>query len=193
MANVGKIFGITALVGILAGCAYKGVSYVHKIKQASGNVNYNISFLRIHGLVGEGITKILSPTIRILFNLNIKNFTGFDIEVKNIYVKVQTQTTGSNEWKTIGTTNGYTNLSVIDGKEKNETLVFDFKGLTTINSLINKKNRHRIVMTYEFKGQSLDYTNDVNITGAINTYWQKAKNSINSLKGLSLGNLQTAL
>ena len=195
MANIGKILGITALVGLLVGGAYKGVSYVNKIKQATGNLNFSVSFLRVHGLVGnKGIEQLLNPIIRILFNLNVKNFSGFDIEVKNIRVRVEAQTASNTTWKMIGATTVYLNLSVKDGKEKNQELYFDFKGFATITSLTNKKNRHRIVMTYEYKGQSLDYINDVDIVTPINTYWQKIKGGINSLKGVaSIGNLQTAL
>lgn len=195
MANLGKIIGITTLVGLVFGGAYKGYSFYNKVKQATGNVNFSISFLRVHGLVGKkGFEQFLHPVIRILFNLNVKNFSGFDIDVKNIRVRVEAQTAGNDTWNMIGATTVYLNLSVKDGKEKNQELYFDFKGIATITSLINKKNRHRIVMTYEYKGQSLDYTSDVDIVTPINTYWQKIKSGVNSLKGVgSFGNLQTAL
>lgn len=194
MANISKIVGVTALVGLLIGGAYKGVAMYNKLKQASGNINFSVSFLRVHGLVGgTGITQLLNPIIRVLFNLNVKNFSGFDIEVKNIHVRLETQTTGNTTWKVLGTTNVYINLTVKDGKDKDEELRFDFKGLATIASLTNKKNRHRVVITYDFKGQPLEYISDVDITSPINSYWQKARNNFNSLKGLSLGNLQTAL
>lgn len=195
MANIGKIVGITALVGLLVGGAYKGYSFYNKLKQASGNINFNVSFLRVHGLVGNtGIAQLLNPILRIIFNLNVKNFSGFDIDVQNIHVRVETQPTNSTTWKPLGSTTVYINLSVKDGKEKDEELYFDFKGFATIASLTNKKNRHRIVMTYEYKGQALDYTSDVDIATPINAYWQKIKNGIHSLKGVaSFGNLQTAL
>ncbi len=195
MANIGKIVGITTLIGLALGGAYKGYSFYNKVKQATGNVNFSISFLRVHGLFGnKGIEQLLNPVIRILFNLNVKNFSGFDIDVKNIRVRVEAQTAGNSTWNMIGATTVYMNLAVKDGTEKNQELYFDFKGYATITSLTNKKNRHRIVMTYEYKGQSLDYTSDVDIVTPINTYWQKIKSGVNSLKGISsFGNLQTAL
>ena len=194
MANIGKIIGITTLIGLALGGAYKGYSFYNKVKQATGNVNFSISFLRVHGLLGnKGIEQLLQPVIRILFNLNVKNFSGFDIDVKNIRVRVETQTAGNTTWNMLGATTLYINLAVKDGTEKNQELYFDFKGFATITSIINKKNRHRIVMTYEYKGQSLQYISEVDITSPINSYWQKVRKNINSLKGLPLGNLQTAL
>lgn len=204
MANIGKIVGITTLVGLALAGAYKGYSLYNKVKQASGNINFNLSFLRVHGLIGTGITKYISPTIEVVFNLNLKNFSGFDIELKNIYIRIESKTSSSNKWNVIATskafghnslyTAGYINISLKNGIEDNYSVYIDFKGLSTIKSLIEKSNRHRIVMTYEYKGQSLDYTSDVDIVTPINTYWQKIRSKVNSLKGVgSLGNLQTAL
>lgn len=194
MANVGKIVGITALVGLLIGASYKASALANKLKQATGNINISVSFLRVHGLVGsKGIAQLLNPIIRVLLNLNIKNFSGFDVEVKNIRVRIETLKSGSKDWIFLGATDKYINLSVTDGKEKDETLTLDFKGFATIASVTNKKNRHRIFVTYELKGQALEYISDIDITSPISAYWQKIKGSINSLKGLGSGNLQTAL
>lgn len=188
MANIGKILGVTGLLGVLAFAGYKGVSFYNKVKQASGNINFNVSFLRVHGLMGEGITKFVSPTIRTLFNLNLKNFSGFDVEVTKIYARIETNKAGSNNFNVLATTTDYFTINLIDGKEINKTLIFDFKGLATITSLINKTNRHRIVLTYNYKGQQLQFINDVDLTSPINSFWQKAKSSFNSFRGISANN-----
>ena len=204
MANIGKIIGVTAVVSLLVGGVYKGYSFYNKLKQASGNINFNVSFLRVQGLIGNGITKFLSPTIQVAFKLNIKNFSGFDIDVKKIYARVESNQANNDKWNVIATSSGfghnslyiegYLNLKLKDGLEDNYDLYIDFKGLPTIKSLMNKTTRQRIVMTYEYKGQALDYTSDVDIATPINAYWQKIKNGIHSLKGVaSFGNLQTAL
>ncbi len=185
MANAGKIFGITALVALVGGIAYKGVSFVNKVKQASGNVNFNLSFLRIHGLIGDGITKFISPTVRVLFNLNTKNFSGFDIEVTKIFARVESNKVNSTSWSVVASTNNYTKLNLRDASETNTILTFDFKGLSTITSLLNKTNRHRIVLTYNYKGQQLETIKDIDITGPLNSFWQKATQKFNSLKGLT--------
>jgi hypothetical protein len=184
MANVVKILGITAIVAAVATLGYKGVSFVNKVKQASGNITFNVSFLRIHGLIGEGITKFVSPTIRTLFNLELKNFSGFDIEVTKIIARVEYNKAGTQDWTNVATTDNYFTIKTTDGKIINKTLVFDFKGLATITSLINKTNRHRIVLTYNYKGQQLQFIQDVDLTSPINSFWQKAQKSFNTLKGV---------
>ena len=159
---------------------------------APGNINFAVAFLRVHGLIGEGILKFTSPTIRTLFNLQLRNFSGFDIEVNKIYARIETNVAGSQDWKVIATTTDYLTIKLPDGKVKNETLTLDFVGLDTITSLINKKNRHRIVLTYNYKGQQLQYVSDVDITGPINSYWQKIKGNTNSLKGINKTTLELA-
>lgn len=183
MANVGKILGITALIAAVSYGGYKGVSFYNKVKQASGNITFDVSFLRIHGLIGEGITKLVSPTIRTLFNLELKNFSGFDIEVTKIFARIETNKAGSKDWNPIATTTDYFAIKLFDGKQINKTLTFDFKGLGTITSLINKTNRHRIVLTYNYKGQQLEFMKDVDLTSPINSFWQKAQSKFNSLRG----------
>lgn len=185
MANVGKILGVSALLGILAYGGYKGATFYNKIKQAAGNITFNVSFSRVHGLVGEGLTKFISPTIRAMFNLNLKNFSGFDIEVTRIFARVDTQKAGSNDWATIATTTEYMNINLKDGNIYDKTLTLDFKGFGTITSIIDKQSRHRIVLTYNYKGQQLQNINDVDLTSPINSFWQKAKSTINSLKGIN--------
>lgn len=184
MANIGKILGITAILGAIGFAGYKGVSFVNKLKQAAGNINFDIAFVRVHGLVGEGITKFTSPTIRTLFNLSLKNFSGFDVEVTKIYARVETNKANSQDWSVIATTIDYLKINLPDGKQINKTLTFDFKGLGTITSLINKTNRHRIVLTYNYKGQQLQFIKDVDLTSPINSFWQKAKSTFNSFKGV---------
>ena len=72
-------------LGVLGLLAWKGYSVYSKVKAGVGNITPTVSFLRIHGLIGDGLTKFISPVIRTLFNLNIKNFSGFDISVtKNL-------------------------------------------------------------------------------------------------------------
>lgn len=183
MANVGKILGITAIIGAVAALSYKGVSFVNKLKQASGNINFDVAFLRIHGLIGEGISKFTSPTIRTLFNLKLSNFSGFDIEVTKIFARVETNKGGTQDWSVIATTSNYIAIKITDGKVINQTLTIDFKGLVTITSLINKANRHRIVLTYNYKGQQLQFIKDVDLTSPINAFWKKAQGQFNSLKG----------
>lgn len=189
MANIAKILGVTALLGGLAYAGFKGATFYSKVKQASGNINFKVSFLRVHGLVGEGITKFLSPTIRTLFNLNLTNFSGFDVEVTRIYARIETsKATSNNIWDVIATTTDYQSIKLVDGKEINKTLTFDFKGLATISSLIKKTNRHRIVLTYNYMGQQLQFISDVDITGPINSFWQKVKGQSNSFNGISTNN-----
>jgi len=183
MNSTVKILIGTAIVAGVATLGVKGASLYNKVKQAAGNINFSVSFLRIHGLIGEGLTKFISPTIRVLFNLNLSNFSGFDIDVKKIYARIEANKAGTNSWDVIAKTNSYLDIALVDGKESNKTLTIDFKGLSTVTSLTNKGNRHRVVLTYNFKGQQLDYTSDLDLTGPISTYWAKAKNSINSLKG----------
>jgi hypothetical protein len=183
MANAGKILGITAIIGAVAALSYKGVSFVNKLKQASGNINFDVAFLRVHGLIGEGIAKFTSPTIRTLFNLNLSNFSGFDIEVTKIFARVETNKAGTQDWSAIATTSNYITIKITDGKVINQTLTIDFKGLGTITSLINKANRHRIVLTYNYKGQQLQFIKDVDLTSPINAFWKKAQGQFNSLKG----------
>jgi hypothetical protein len=175
--------GLAALAAVITG-GVKGVSAYNKLKDAVGNFNFAFAFLRIHGLIGEGITKFTSPTIRVLFNLNLKNFTGFDIQVTKIYARIEMQKAGSKDWSVIATPTGYLDLNLKDGKEENKTLTFDFKSLATITSLINKNNRHRVYMTYQFKGQAMNYTTDLDLTGPISTYWTKIKSSFPALKGV---------
>ena len=185
MANVGKIIGVTALLAAITAASYKGVSFVNKLKQASGNINFDVAFLRIHGLIGEGILKFTSPTSRTLFNLQLRNFSGFDIEVNKIYARVETNKAGSQDWSVIATTSNYLAIKILDGKVINKTLTIDFIGLATITSLINKTNRHRIVLTYNYKGQQLQFIKDVDLTSPINSFWQKMRGQHNSLKGIS--------
>lgn len=191
MADTGKIVkgvGITAIVGLLV---WKGVSLYNKVKIGVTNITPNVSFLRVHGLIGDGITKFLSPTIRTLFNLNIKNFSGFDIDVTKIYAKIEVSKDGGKNYKSIATTSNYINISIPDGKEINKELTIDFKGLSTISSLMNKNNSHRILLSYNYKGQALQTTQDIDISGQISSYWQKIKGSF-SLKGITVSQaLQT--
>ncbi len=184
MAKVGKILGITALLGTAGFAVYKGVSFVNKLKQAAGNITPDVAFVRVHGLMGDGITKFTNPTIRTLFDLSIKNFSGFNIDVTNIYARVETSKGNSNSWSVIATTSDYMKISLQDGKQINKTLTLDFKGLGTITSLISKTNRHRIVLTYNYKGQQLQFIKDVDLTSPINSFWQKMRNSFNSFKGI---------
>ena len=184
MANVGKILGITAILSAIGFAGYKGISFVNKLKQASGNINFDVAFVRVHGLIGEGITKFTNPIIRALFNLSLKNFSGFDVEVTKIYARIETNKAGTSDWSVIATTIDYLKINLPDGKQINKTLTFDFKGLGTITSLTNKSNRHRIVLTYNYKGQQLQFIQDVDLTSPINSFWQKAKNTFNSFKGV---------
>jgi hypothetical protein len=188
MSKAVKIFGVTAVLAALGFAAYKGTSFLNKVKQASGNINFAVSFSRIHGLIGEGLTKLISPTIRVLFNLNLKNFSGFSVDVKNIYARIETQKDTDKSWSAIATTSSYFNITTNDGTEINKTLTFDFKGIPTITSLISKGNRHRIVMTYNFKGQQLQFIEDIDISGPINSYWAAIKNQFNSFKGVESKN-----
>ena len=187
MANIKKI-SITAFLGALGFAGYKGVAFYNKVKNGVGNITFNISFLRVHGLIGEGLTKFISPTIRTLFNLNLKNFSGFDIDVSKIYARVETQKTGSSSWVLIASTTEYLSINLRDGKVIDKTLTIDFKGLGTITSLTNKLNRHRIVLTYNYKGQTLSFIQEVDLTGPISSFWSKMKNSFNSLKGTETTN-----
>ena len=185
MADTGKIVKGVTIVGILGLLAWKGYSVYSKVKAGIGNITPTVSFLRIHGLIGDGLTKFISPVIRTLFNLNIKNFSGFDISVTKIYARIETQKAGIGNWNSIATTSTYLSIAVKDGTQKDIILTIDFKGLGTISSLINKSNRHRIVLTYDYKGQTLQTIKDVDISSPINSFWMKAKGSL-SLKGITV-------
>jgi len=166
----------------LAALGIKGASLYNKAAQALGMINFNFSFVRIHGLVGEEITKFTNPTIRVVFNLNLKNFTGFNIDVQKIYCRIETKKEGTKDWSVIALPSGYFNIKLADGGELNKPLYFDFKGVGTITSLINKANRHRVVITAELKGQRLpEYTTDLDLTGPISKFWDLAQ-KVNTIK-----------
>jgi hypothetical protein len=188
MANIKKIVGISFLLSAIGFGAYKGIAFYNKVKNGVGNITFNVSFLRVHGLIGDGLTKFISPTIRTLFNLNLKNFSGFNIAVTQIYARVETQKSVNGKWAVIATTNDYMSINLPDGKSVDKTLTIDFKGLGTIASLTNKLNRHRIVLTYNYKGQTLSFIQEVDLTSPISSFWNKMKNSFNTLKGTETTN-----
>jgi hypothetical protein len=185
MVKTGKILMFAGLAAAVAAVGVKGYSEVNKLKQALGTFNFSFAFVRIHGLIGEGITKFTNPTIRVIFNINLKNFTGYNIEINKIYARIETQKAGSNSWSVIATPGGYMDIKLADGGNIDKLIQFDFKGLGTITSLISKTNRHRVVMTYTFKGKSMpEYTTDLDLAGPIAAFWAKSKNAINALKGV---------
>ena len=173
MANVKKILGITALIGILVAVSYKGASFYKKLKQASGNIMFDVSFLRIYGLVGEGITKFISPTVRVLFNLELKNFSGLNIEITDIFARIDFSKNGGKDWASVASAINRLTINSKDGSQINKELTFDFKGISTITSLINKTNKHRIVLTYNLKGQQLQFIKEIDISGPLSAFWKK--------------------
>ncbi len=183
--KAGKVLLFGGIATALVFAGLKGAEVYNRVSQALGTINFNFSFVRIDGFVGEKVTWFTNPTIRVLFNLNLKNFSGFNLDVQKIYCRVEVQKAGTKEWAVIALPSGYINLKLLDGAEMNKPLSFDFKGLSTITSLTNKDNRHRVVITAEVKGQRLPaYTTDLELAGSFSKFLTTAKKLI-GLKGVA--------
>jgi len=159
---------------ILAAVIGIGAAVINKVKKGVEKIDLNVSFLRVHGLVGT----IFNPGLQVVFNLNVKNFSGLDIEVRDVYTRIETAKAGSNEWSTVATQADYVNVAVINGKTSNLAIVIEFKGLPLLKSFIDKTNRHRAVVSYSFKGIGGEYVKDLDLNGAIAPYVATLKSKL---------------
>lgn len=177
-----------AILGVLGiGVLAVGGKYtIDKLKRAAANIDFGISFNRIHGLVGEGVAKFLNPTIRLVFDLTLKNYSGLDLDASNIFTRIETKKPGETSWSIIATQQGYMNIRVPNGKEKTQQITVDVKGFSTIGSITNKKNSHRAVVKYTFKGIEMEYVKELDVAGPISQYWQNVKSKFSSLGAASI-------
>lgn len=174
---------IAILSTLLLGGIIAGKVAVDKLKQKAANIDFNIGFNRIHGFMGEGISKFLSPVIRTIFTLSLKNFSGLNLAVNKIYTRIEVQKPGSLDWTVIASQVNYINIAVNDGTNKDVAIPVDIKGFAAIGSLTNRKNKHRAVVSYEFKGISGTYVKDLDLAGPIALWYDQQKKKFPALSG----------
>ncbi len=179
--------GVLILAGAVAtGLAvFTGKKAVEKIKRSVANIDFGISFNRIHGLVGEGVARFLNPTVRVLVDLTLKNYSGFDLEAKKIFTRLETRLPSQADWSIIATQQGYLDINVANGAEKKNTLQIDVKGFAAIGNLTKKTTKCRAVVKYEFKGIELEYIKEIDVAAPIAAYWNKVKAQFPSLTGIA--------
>lgn len=181
MSSKGVIIGLTALIGTLA---VAGRFTINRLKERAANIEFNINFNRIHGFMGEGITRFLSPIIRTYFTISLKNFSGLNLSANRIYTRIEVQRPGSLEWTVIATQVDYLNVSVTDGQTKNIQVPVDIKGFSAIASITNRQNKHRAVVSYQLKGVNATYVKDLNISGSLFTWYDQQKKKFPALAGV---------
>lgn len=177
-----KIGGFAAIATALF---YGGKYAIGAAKEKAANIDFSIDFNRVHGFMGDGLTKFLNPTIRTIFNLTLKNFSGYNLSAEKIYTRIEVQTPGSTDWTLIASQIEYITVSVTDGKTTVTPIAIDIKGLAAIKSLFNKKNKHRAVVTYNFKGVSGNYITAIDIASKFDVWYSAQRKKIPALPQLS--------
>lgn len=176
--------GVIVALAVLVGSGIVATKVVsNKLKEKAANIDFGFGFNRIHGLIGDGISKFLSPTVRIIFNLQLKNFSGINLEAKKIYTRIEAQKPGQKDWTVVATQTGYQNIAIKDGENKTFPVSMDVKGFASISSLTNRKNRHRAVVSYEFKGIAGTYTSDIDIASKLGAFYDQQKKKFPALSG----------
>lgn len=179
-----------AILALAAGALIIGSKVtIDKLKEKAANIDFNIGFNRIHGFMGEGLSKFLSPVIRTIFTLSLKNFSGLNLAVNKIYTRIEVQKPGSMEWTVIASQVNYINVAINDGQSKNVDIPVDIKGFAAISSITNRKNKHRAVVSYEFKGISGTYVKDLDLAGPLFTWYDQQKKKFPALAGTVNQNL----
>jgi len=175
----------TLIIGSILLAAAAGTAYtVSTYKKKAANITFGFGFNRIHGLIGEGISKFLNPTIRTVFNIDIKNYSGLNLSAEKVYARLEVRTPGSNSWDVVATQTGYKNFTINDGKEISQEITMDVKGAAAITSLTNKKNLHRVAVSYVFKGVPGVYHEEIQIADQVTAYWNKMKLKFPGLTGV---------
>lgn len=176
--------GAIAILSIITIGAIAGGKFaIDKLKKKAANIDFNISFNRVHGLMGEGFSRFVSPVIRTIFTLSLKNFSGLNLAVNKIYTRIEVQKPGSMDWTVIASQVSYINIISNDGTNKDVAIPVDIKGFAAIGSLTNRKNKHRAVVSYEFKGVSGTYIKDLDVAGPIAVWYDQQKKKFPALAG----------
>lgn len=174
------------VIGTILAAAFFGGRYALKVvKEKAANIDFSVDFSRVHGFMGSGITKFLSPTIRTIFNLTLKNFSGFALSAEKIYTRIEVQTPGSEDWTIIASQTEYINVAVADGATVVKPISVDIKGLASLKSIFNRKNKHRAVITYNFKGVSGNYITNIDVAGKFGAWYDSQRKKIPALPQLS--------
>jgi len=181
MTNSTKIFAGVSITTLAVIGAIKGISFYNKAKNAINNIQFLFSFVRVQGLIGEGITRFTNPIFQVIFFLEVKNLSDFNIDATNIVATIQ-ESNNSLSWNTIAISDNQFKINVpARGGSSKTQMPINFKGFSTIKALANMSGKkYRALITYRYKGASLQYIQDIPLQ-------QHIKLAIDSLKiGLNL-------
>lgn len=190
MASTSKI-----VIGLLVATAgvfgiTKGISYYNRVKNATNNMQIGFAFVRVHGLIGNGITKLTNPVLQVIFQLQIKNLSDFVIKATNIVATVQQNING--QWSQIAITDNFFQFNSAPGTSTNVTIPINFAGLTTLASIANINTRkYRVLVTYRINNNTLSFTQDLPLQQYLRGSIDALKAGLN-LKGLGNNTLQLA-
>lgn len=184
MSNT-KTISTILLGGLAVFGVIKGVSYYNRVKTAVDNIQFNFAFVRVQGLIGQGITRFTNPILQVIFQIQIQNLSDFDIRATRVVATIQQQAANSKEWTNIAQANHPFEINVKQGKSFSHDLPVNFQGLSTLKSLANlSTNKYRVLVSYRVNNNTLVYTKNLPLQ-------QYLKSSIDSLKaGLNLKGLQ---
>jgi hypothetical protein len=144
---------------------------INRKKQDIQNIIFGISFNRIHGLIGEGVGKFLSPKLRIYLNVDINNQSNnTSLTANNIFVRFQSKKAGATSWDDIALSNQKFNIVTKPGANESTPIALDFKGIATIASLANKTTKHRVVYSYTFLGQPITQAMPLQLNTMVREY-----------------------
>jgi hypothetical protein len=113
-----KVIPLLAITGAVAGFAYMSWEGVKKYKQVQhfeANLNVDNSFGRVHGMV--------KGKLRLIFKSTIRNYTGIDINITQVYIKIESSPDNIN-WTLLAISpQRYTSISLPDS---NNPQVYEF-------------------------------------------------------------------
>lgn len=183
MLSTKKTIGTVAF-GILAVITgVKGYSFYNKLKNAVNNIQFMFSFVQVNGLIGSGITKFTNPVLQVIFELQVKNLSDFNVNATNIVATIQQQSKDLS-WNNIAQTeNQFIINAPAKGGSSKINIPINFKGLSTLSSVANIKSNYRALITYQYRGTSLQHKENIPLQQYIKLAIDNLKSGLN-LKGI---------
>lgn len=146
MASTGTKIGIVAGILTVIGLGAKYIApKVVALKNLTSNLFFEVGFDRIHGLVENN-------KVRVFIRFAIKNLSGFNLEVTNVFVKLIEIDGNGVEVSQLGySPKKVDKISILDNKTVNGSMPVDLK-MGFWLAAANPNGKFKVVTTYEFKG-----------------------------------------
>lgn len=138
---------IPTKIGILTlGLLVLGSAVYSKLEDAKTKFFFKVYFSRVHS--------IRNGSLNLIYKAEIKNLSGFNVPLKNVFILIQFSKDKGMNWSNIAASDKrIVELLLKDNTTTSQDFPLEFHIADTLNSILAKRNKYRMVLNYEVLGQ----------------------------------------